>query len=515
MNLSSIVRELYISWLCAGLLVFAMLMRLPFFFQSVIDWDESTFILMGQDILDGHLPYTELWDNKPPLTFAFFAMVLSLWKSLVAVRLAGAFAVFVSAYLTFLVGRHIWGNQTGTLGAVITIVFISLAHSGQATSSEIIALVPLMGALTVLVTKGVNASSCFVIGLLISLAVLVRLNLGYLAVLVGTVIVFRSWAGGWNLVMRNTGAYVVAGVVPLGVVMLPYVISGEEQLFLKSVFVAPLRYTEAYGSTLSSVLSLVKKSVSASNVSLLLGVLGGLVCIGRQWSAYDGDQKLGLGSIANVSLGIGCSIIFGGASHPHYVIQLIPISSLVAACVMVWLLRSRYQKMVLVLCVVGFVWLTKPILKQYVIVGSTLARGSSVFSDEGYQIAAYLGGKNLGGEKIYMVNYPIVYWLLGKKPIRKSVTHPSLIEREYLLKVFLGKDVSTESEMIALLRQRPLYVVKNSGDSYLRGLAGRLLAEQLSADYEVVKVFNDAYIYKRRGSSGAMGSSLVNGESFL
>ncbi len=44
-------------------------MRLPFFFPAVIDWDESTYVLMGQSILDGHVPSIEQWDDKPPLAY--------------------------------------------------------------------------------------------------------------------------------------------------------------------------------------------------------------------------------------------------------------------------------------------------------------------------------------------------------------------------------------------------------------------------------------------------------------
>src|SRR5262245_48044092 len=47
----------------------ALLSRLPFFFSSQMDWDESTFILMGQGILYSALPYDKLWDFKAPLAF--------------------------------------------------------------------------------------------------------------------------------------------------------------------------------------------------------------------------------------------------------------------------------------------------------------------------------------------------------------------------------------------------------------------------------------------------------------
>jgi hypothetical protein len=66
------------------LLLTSILVRFPYYFIDVINWDESTFILMGQSILDGHLPYTELWDIKPPLAFAAFAFfIMVLGKSYV------------------------------------------------------------------------------------------------------------------------------------------------------------------------------------------------------------------------------------------------------------------------------------------------------------------------------------------------------------------------------------------------------------------------------------------------
>lgn len=48
-----------------------LIVRLPFFLPEN-DLDESTFILLGQDILKGHLPYVTLWDLKPPLLYVFF-----------------------------------------------------------------------------------------------------------------------------------------------------------------------------------------------------------------------------------------------------------------------------------------------------------------------------------------------------------------------------------------------------------------------------------------------------------
>jgi len=84
------------------LFVVSLFIRLPFFFRDYIDRDESTFILMGQSWVDGHLPYTELWDLKPPITYLFFAgIIYAFGKSFLAIRLIGALIVAITAFYTY------------------------------------------------------------------------------------------------------------------------------------------------------------------------------------------------------------------------------------------------------------------------------------------------------------------------------------------------------------------------------------------------------------------------------
>src|SRR5262249_7831873 len=144
----------------------------------------------GQNLLDGNLPYVELWDNKPPLAFAFFAPVFLFWKSIVAVRIVGTIFVFITAYFTYRIGSRVWYREVGLLAAIFSVVFTGLVPSGQATMTEIIALVPTIGALLLLIRGTVTPTSLFLTGFLLSIATLVRTNLGYLVVAVGFATVY-------------------------------------------------------------------------------------------------------------------------------------------------------------------------------------------------------------------------------------------------------------------------------------------------------------------------------------
>lgn len=78
-----------------GLILFAVVIRLPWFYIYSINWDESVYILVGQSVADGHLPYTAIWENKPPLAFAFYAVAeLIAPNSLAFIRLAGSIRLY-------------------------------------------------------------------------------------------------------------------------------------------------------------------------------------------------------------------------------------------------------------------------------------------------------------------------------------------------------------------------------------------------------------------------------------
>lgn len=107
------------------LLVFALLIaltRIGTLEQEIIDWDESTFILMAADVLRGNLPYVELFDAKPPMMFLALAGAIAVFgESLVTVRVFGDVCLFLICIATFHVGRRLTGVVASGLGVTMMI----------------------------------------------------------------------------------------------------------------------------------------------------------------------------------------------------------------------------------------------------------------------------------------------------------------------------------------------------------------------------------------------------------
>jgi hypothetical protein len=80
--------------------------------------------------------------------------------------------------------------------------------------TEIIALVPTMAALAGLVIRGLKPSTSFLTGCLLSVATLIRTNLGCLGFVVGLLFVCSETSNGFVSLLKRTGAYVLGGSCP-------------------------------------------------------------------------------------------------------------------------------------------------------------------------------------------------------------------------------------------------------------------------------------------------------------
>ncbi len=228
------------------LLLLSTIVRLPFFFPAVIGWDESTFILMGQSVLDGHLPYTNLWDIKPPLAFVFYAFFIALLgKSIISVRIAGTLCVASVSFCTYLVGKTLWNSLVGVISATLFVVLASLLPAGQATMTEHVALVPLVGALSLLVTRKTTLSTLFFSGILMAIASLIRLNLAYVTVIIGLFALFIKPPQSNNSILQRRLAYAAGSCLVILLTYVPYAVTGYQQVWFSSFILAPLNYANS------------------------------------------------------------------------------------------------------------------------------------------------------------------------------------------------------------------------------------------------------------------------------
>jgi hypothetical protein len=492
------------------LIALALLTRLPFFFRAVINWDESTFIVMGEALVRGHLPYLSYWDLKPPLLFAVFAGAIAvLGLSVEAIRLAGAICVISTALAVRALGRRSLSPASGILAAAMFIVSITALQGGQATLSELVAIVPLLFGLLILTTPALSTRRLFFAGALLGVASLVRLNLVLVPLVVASWILFSRRPRSLTRAPRQLLAFTSGGFTVLAAAFLPYLLTGTPGSFYTAVFLAPLSYASdhrdmlgAAGKLLRSAFGdtrVVDSNAAAAAVGIAVWLAGavGVILIAHRRRRMSGTNP------RNVLVGLGGAAvlvsILTGPAHPHYLIQLLPFACLPAADL--WsgplsrLARGVPVKAALLAAAAVCLW---PVLGEYRLIGRRLAEALPLAHGKEHQLAAYLESHCGSPCSVYLPTDQLVYALLRSPPPTPIVTHPSNLAKDRLVALLHGPSATPGSVMSGILSERPRFVVRPTIIGYLEGTpAGELLERSIATDYELVHSIDDRLIYRR------------------
>lgn len=481
--------ELAKDWqLFLALFGYTLFLRFPFFFRDYIDRDESTFILMGQSWLEGHLPYTELWDLKPPITFLFFAMVIKvLGKSFLAIRLFGSVLVAFAALYTYKIGLKLGAKKVAITTAFLVVILYSLFGSLQGVMSEHICMAFFVPGTYFFLKEGHNRILYIVSGIFFGLALMSKLNMGYpLLFLFG--LQFYMAFQNRNFTQKIINLFCCgAGVLLVTfLTFIPYWISSQSEVWWNSVIQAPLSYSGSLDNSILKVLPLV---------FVVLGFLLWLF-----WKNWLDVKNPKLWSLFALVLGILFSFMQAGRANGHYLIQLHPFLLLLTAKAVAS--KNPFTKKVFPTLFI-FILLAVPMetYAEWANVFKNKAANDSYFNGEGIQVPTYIKQNGLSTENILFLEYHIGYWLLDKTPPTKAATHPSNLLRDELFP-YMGNPRRNKAEELIHLMEfiRPPYVVtrKNRRIFDKKQYAPNFYMNlQLLENYVPLDTIENAVIHKR------------------
>jgi 4-amino-4-deoxy-L-arabinose transferase-like glycosyltransferase len=472
-----------LPWL--GLLVLSIVVRLPLFFPAVIDHDESTYILVAQLWLDGHLPYLSVWEIKPPLLFGVFAGILALvGDSVPGIRLMGAMCVAVTAGLVYDIVRRTCSVAAAAWAAALCVVLLSVMGSGQATMSEHVMLPFLMGAVALWRRPHRSPASLFAMGGLLAAAVLVRPN---------AVVPLLATAG--FLAVERSGrthtrwmAFASGGVFVTALVCAPFVLSGHfSDLWSAAVVSAGARAGLA-GNGATHVLDLLRAAVTIDGTSSPFWLAILLWALALFSVVRDGNRQLSV-----LLMSVLLSIVFSGGTYQHYFLQAVPFAALLAASSLEALSR-RGRAAVVSLAVVAALVALQPVMREYRALGHRVATGAPVSYGSAYDIAAYLARENPDNRPVVLLTDHLAYWLLDAVPPSRFATHPTTLGRAQVLQVM---GTSPLLEVDAMFAKAPLFVVMDPAEGIQDAAAQARLRALLASDYALQPSIAGRAIYRR------------------
>jgi 4-amino-4-deoxy-L-arabinose transferase-like glycosyltransferase len=112
-----------LSWFVL-LIVASIFLRFFSFFPSELDHDESTYAIIGNEILQGKKLYTEVTDTKPVGIFLIYAGLQAIFGySIFMKRLFTALLVAVTAYFIRKASFKIFSNWNAANASAIVYLF--------------------------------------------------------------------------------------------------------------------------------------------------------------------------------------------------------------------------------------------------------------------------------------------------------------------------------------------------------------------------------------------------------
>tara|TARA_R110002033_G_scaffold58464_4_gene108035 strand:- start:23897 stop:25384 length:1488 start_codon:yes stop_codon:yes gene_type:complete len=461
--------------------------RLPFFFRDYIDRDESTFIIMGQSWAEGHLPFIELWDLKPPINFLFFAGIIYLFgKSMIAIRFFGVLIVAITAFFTYKIAIKVSTLKIAFWSAIFCVFFQSLFGSMQGVMSEHISMVFFMPALYLLI-KYNKWYWVALAGILMGLTCMVKLNMAYPIAFIGLYQLYNYYKNGaLRKGIYNSLFYGFGILLVIFLTILPYYLKGTPEIWWNSVIEAPLVYASSRRSSIFSFAPLV-----------LILLLFLYVSKRKKYLNFNNpDIQISI----VVTITVILSFIKGGRINGHYLIQLYPILLILIGIVLGKLSfpKNIYLKP---LCILMLLLIPLESYLEYTSIFKNKVDKGTFFNGEGIEIPHYLIENNIDTSNIFFSEYHIGYWYLNAKPPTKAATHPSNVYKSELYPFFNNPRTTALEEITFILEDlEPQIIVRRKGSLILdKKLIDEniYVNEYLNQNYKVLTSIGKSIIYQR------------------
>jgi 4-amino-4-deoxy-L-arabinose transferase-like glycosyltransferase len=324
----ALVRSLPLILIC----LLPVLLYIPFA-STPFERDEGTYATVAQGLLDGQVPYRDLFDNKPPLVYGWYALSFTLFgESTAAPRMVAALLLSVTTLALFTQARLLFPRGVAYLAATLFAVSTGIPFLALHANTEAYMLLPLVTSIAAF-TWGMNKQRLvwFVLaGLLGALAIGTKQVAVWNLVSLAIVALIWRWRLGGSLGDRvaPVAALSLGATAGLAFIMGPFLVTGS----VDDLIYANISYNWLYLGFLTwpdRFLNLGNGTlfVTAAAAPLLVAGAIGLITILRERRSTADYLVVGWA----IASAIG--VASGGRFFPHYFLHLIPAMAILAAVV--------------------------------------------------------------------------------------------------------------------------------------------------------------------------------------
>lgn len=306
----------------------AVAVRCVTYGNPALGFDEQFYLLVGDRMVQGELPYVDIFDRKPIGIFLIYAGIRWLGgEGFVQYKLVATLFVIATAWLIYLLARQRAERWGAGLAAALYILWLNLME-GEGGQTPVFYNLLVIGAAWQLfaalrapdrlVPRGALAL------LLIGLALQIKYTVVFEGMFFGLAFLWLAWTQrmAWGRLIAFAAAMVALALLPTALVLLYYWGVGEADAFIFANF-----SSNAYKKNGASLVQLLKL-VELSALFLPLGVVAVAGRRAIRAQMVQPDARMVRFWLVTAALGI---LLYWRFSAPHYAIPLLaPLCVLLA-----------------------------------------------------------------------------------------------------------------------------------------------------------------------------------------
>lgn len=462
-----------------SILALTFLLRIVSFGFSVLDWDESLFLIMAQDLINGNVPYTLTWDHKPPgIYFIFSVAQIIFGQSVIAIRIITIIFITTSSYLLFRIGKDLLNSwKSGFCAALFYSVF-SLQSGGLAACIEFFyAPFIILGFYMVFAysKNQLKGLRYFTLGILFGISFIIKYItiFEFIALLIIILSINRKFNESIKRSFRSIIILISASLIPYTIITFIFYLSGHFKEFIYSNFTANFIHLHGEFSWEDTIsfFSLIWNQIQ-QNFLLWTSLLFMPFILLK-------TKRNSVGKAIIVRLFIWfifalLGIFYTRVYYENLFLQLLPSLSLITVYIIFNILQIEENKtinntaIILILLLGLFYPITNNSqLEEFSFTNSVDAKNTVDSGDQFDKpkiIASYLNNNfdNITKQYLYVVDYePIIYYLTKSKRPTKYIFPPFLLYTHF--SEVAG--INPIDELDSIMNHRPIYVIKLKDES--------------------------------------------------
>jgi hypothetical protein len=467
-------------------------LRVPSLFEPLWYGDEAIYLTVGQQILRGDVLYVDVFDHKPPGIYYLTAASLALFGHSVAaikvVLLGWSVATLFALY--FLARRLLDGRAAALAVAILSLLVTPTWLEGDIFGSEILMiLTTCLGILLGLRHRPFLAGICFGLSLLFKVPAIFDFGAFFVFVALGVE------KGGERGTLSQLGRLTAGLLAPVLVTVAYFAAEGALPEYFESAFVYNIDYTGSGNDLVFEHGRMVLNAVPA-----ILLVIALAVPALRRWRTGEGSTPDGFQFMLLWLVFSFYGVLLGGRPYEHYLIQVAPAFSLLAAFALTRGDVRRYASAVALLAVAAVTMerdfdLDRKFYINYYPNFVEYASGAKSFDEYAtyldrftagnYRLSSFLRDDSAGADaSIYLYSdQPSIYFRTRMDPASKYVAYYHI--------AWDDEKKRTTAEEIA--DARPRYIVTEDPRISPFPQLERMIAE----DYRFVRSEGILQVYKR------------------